>query len=90
MPYRYGDVIPKKIAGKVFTMFWALVGICMASVYTAGIAAFLGGQVSMMVEAPKLEGLTIGVKNGTLESHLVLQKGAMPKGRYISKRCIKS
>ncbi len=65
-------------------MFWGIVGICIASFFTASIAAIMGEQASIINEEPEIGGQVIGVIKGTMERHLVLQKGGIPEGIFVT------
>lgn len=59
-------------------MFWALIGICISCIYTATVAAFMSEHVSLAQEVPRVYNNIIATFAGSLEAHLVLQKGGVP------------
>ena len=39
--FRYGDRCPQSVGGRLFAVFWILVGICVCSVFTASLTTSL-------------------------------------------------
>ena len=66
----------------MFVIIWALIGICITSVYTGTVAAMLSAGLRNMNEKPSIDGKEIGVFKDTLEFHLVFQEGGTPVGTY--------
>ena len=69
--------VPRSVAGKLFGMVWALVGFIIVAVFTATVTTIL---YSSEPTALGIRGQRVGVLNGSIERHLVLQLGGTPVG----------
>ena len=80
--------VPQTIAGKVVAILWALMGITILGMFTATLTTKLqelvaqlaenGAQQAADVNARAVANSRVGVLNGSIEKHLVLQEGGNP------------
>lgn len=80
--------VPQTIAGKLVAILWALVGISILGMFTATLTTKLqevmqqlaesSGQQASDLSAFPVANARVGVLNGSLENHLVLQEGGTP------------
>ena len=76
----YGDKVPQTIFGKIIGMIWTMFGICLISVFTASVTTIMGEIIGGGVKEHTIENSVIGVIQGSIERHLVLQNGGKPVG----------
>ena len=80
--------VPQTIAGKVVAVVWALMGITILGMFTATLTTKLQELVAQLAEngvqqaadasARAVANARVGVLNGSIEKHLVLQEGGNP------------
>ena len=81
--FRYGDRIPKKFPGRLFAMFWILIGITITSMY---IGALAGTIYSLRAPPQKnsLNGHIVGgLKHQLQDATIVAQHGGK-----VHKNCV--
>ena len=61
-------------------MIWTMFGICLISVFTASVTTIMGEIIGGGVKEHTIENSVIGVIQGSIERHLVLQNGGKPVG----------
>ena len=76
----YGDKVPNSIIGKIVGMIWTMFGICIVSIFTASVTTIMGEVLGDAEVLLTITGNSVGVINGSLERHLVLQAGGNPVG----------
>ncbi|XP_028415864.1 uncharacterized protein LOC114539437 [Dendronephthya gigantea] len=70
----YGDRVPRSILGRIFSIFWIMIGICICSIFTATLTTAL--TTITLEEKKTLDRAKVGAIRGSLEAYTAVNHKA--------------